>query len=82
MQAETRKERKRNGCWHPEGVASPSTEQSQNTKSKSCAASFSLPRPVWRKANADSDFVTNGWKLVTGKETNALETNIGVQEAA
>jgi len=34
------------------------------------------------KANGNGDFVTNGWKLVTGKETNALETNIGVQEAA
>ncbi len=82
MQAQTRKDRKRNGRWHLEGVASPATDRSQNTKSKSCAAGFSLPRPVWRKANANSDFVTNGWKLVIGKDTNALETNIGVQEAA
>jgi len=82
MPAQTRKDGKRNGRWHREGVACPATDQSQNTKSKSCGAGFSLPRPVWRKANAYSNSVTNGWKLVTGKDTNAPETNIGVQEAA
>ena len=82
MQAQTRKERKRNGRWHLENVACPATDRSQNTKSKSCGAGLSFPSPVWTKTNANSDSVTNGWKLVRGKETNALETNIAVQEAA